>query len=267
LRRQASGSRIFTDDSFVVVTERALRLGLVLERSRNIRRNRMTPSTRNAPGAKTARILIVDDHPIVREAIAARILSHPDLHVCGEADDVADALEMVKTLRPDLVIVDLTLKSGQGLDLIKKIKAMSEETKTLVSSACDETLYAERALRAGAVGYINKQAICESIVDAVRHVLAGKMYLSRKMTERLLERAVGGAVQFKETLIESLTDRELEIFTMIGNAVSTRKIAQQLQLSVKTVETHRERIKQKLSLSNGAELSREAVRWVLENSC
>jgi DNA-binding NarL/FixJ family response regulator len=175
----------------------------------------MTPSTRNAPGTKTAKILIVDDHPIVREAIAARIVCHPDLQVCGEADDVADALEMVKALRPDLVIVDLTLKSGQG----------------------------------------------------VRHVLAGKMYLSQKMTERLLERAVGGAVQFKETLIESLTDRELEIFTMIGNAVSTRKISQQLHLSVKTVETHRERIKHKLSLSNGAELNREAVRWVLENSC
>jgi DNA-binding NarL/FixJ family response regulator len=121
----------------------------------------MTPSTRNAPGTKTARILIVDDHPIVREAIAARIVSHPDLQVCGEADDVADALEKVKALRPDLVIVDLTLKSGQGLDLIKNIKAYSEETKTLVSSAFDETLYAERALHAGAMGYINKQAICE----------------------------------------------------------------------------------------------------------
>ena len=141
--------------------------------------------------SKPVRILIVDDHPIVREGLAARIARQPDLSVCGEAEDVADALELVKTTRPDLVIVDLSLKSGQGLDLIKRIPACSENTKTLVSSMYDESLYAERALRAGALGYVNKQEMSEKIIEAIRHVLTGKIYLSPTMTERLLHRAVG----------------------------------------------------------------------------
>ena len=207
----------------------------------------------------------MDDHPIVREGLAARIARQPDLSVCGEAEDVADALELVKTTRPDLVIVDLSLKSGQGLDLIKRIPACSENTKTLVSSMYDESLYAERALRAGALGYVNKQEMSEKIIEAIRHVLTGKIYLSPTMTERLLHRAVGSPPQLAQSPIETLSDRELEIFKMIGQGKTTRQIAGDLHLSIKTVETHRENIKSKLNILNAAELSRAAVQWVMEN--
>jgi DNA-binding NarL/FixJ family response regulator len=225
----------------------------------------MNDSKGNPNTKKAARILIVDDHPIVREGLAARINRQPDLQVVGEAEDVLDALEKVKTETPDLVVVDLALKSGQGLDLIKKIKARSPDTKMLVSSMYDESLYAERTLRAGAMGYINKQEVSDKIIDAIRQVLAGKMYLSAQMTERLLQRAVGSAPALAESPVAALTDRELEIFKMIGKGMTTRHIANELHLSVKTVETHRENIKSKLNLPNSAELSREAVQWVMEN--
>src|SRR5205807_3084462 len=135
---------------------------------------------------------------------------------CGEAEDVADALDLVKTTQPDLVIVDLSLKSGQGIDLIKKIKARSPNTKMLVSSMYDESLYAERALRAGAMGYINKQEMSEKIIEAIRHVMEGKIYLSPRMTERLLQRAVGASPELARSPVETLSDRELEVFKMIG---------------------------------------------------
>jgi DNA-binding NarL/FixJ family response regulator len=214
---------------------------------------------------KTVKILIVDDHPIVREGLAARIARQPDLTLCGEAEDVADAMELVKTTQPDVAIIDLSLKSGQGLDLIKRIHACSASTKTLVCSMYDESLYAERALRAGALGYVNKQEMSEKIIEAIRHVLEGKIYLSPRMTERLLERAVGSSPQLVQSPIETLSDRELEIFKMIGQGRTTRQIAGELHLSIKTVETHRENIKSKLNILNAAELSREAVQWVMEN--
>ncbi len=138
---------------------------------------------------KTVKILIVDDHPIVREGLGARLARQPDFEVCGEAEDVADALDKVKSARPDVVIVDLSLKSGQGLDLIKRIKALDLDTKMLVASMYDESLYAERSLRAGAMGYVNKQEVSEKIIDAIRQVVEGKIYLSPRMTERLLQRA------------------------------------------------------------------------------
>jgi DNA-binding NarL/FixJ family response regulator len=216
-------------------------------------------------GRKTIRILIVDDHPIVREGLVARIARQPDLVVCGEAEDVSGALELVSTARPDLVIVDLSLKSGQGLDLIKKISAGWSSTKMLVSSMYDESLYAERTLRAGALGYVNKQEMSEKIIDAIRCVLDGKIYLSQRMTERLLQRAVGSAPQLGPSPIETLSDRELEVFKLIGKGRTTRQIAAELHLSVKTVETHRENIKSKLNVPNSVELSREAVQWVMEN--
>ena len=214
---------------------------------------------------RKVKILIVDDHPIVREGLAARLACQPDLIVCGEAEDVADALELVKTTQPDLMIVDLSLKSGQGLDLIKKVKARFENTKMLVSSMYDESLYAERALHAGALGYINKQEISDKIVDAIRQVMDGKIYLSLPMTERLLQRAIGGSPQTVQSPMETLSDRELEVFKMIGAGKITRHIAGELHISVKTVETHRENIKTKLDLANSTELSRAAVQWVIEN--
>jgi DNA-binding NarL/FixJ family response regulator len=213
----------------------------------------------------TVKILIVDDHPIVREGLAARVARQADLKVVGEAEDVLGALELVKTTHPDLVIVDLSLKTGQGLDLIKKIKVRHPDTKMLVSSMYDETLYAERVLRAGALGYINKQEVSEKIIDAIRQVLGGKIYLSPIMTERFLQRAVGSVEELPRSAVETLTDRELEVFKMIGKGMTTRHIANDLHLSVKTVETHRENIKSKLNLPNSAELSREAVQWVMEN--
>jgi DNA-binding NarL/FixJ family response regulator len=224
----------------------------------------MTAPT-TSTGTKPVKILIVDDHPIVREGLAARIARQPDLAVCGEAEDVNTALELVKSTGPDLVIVDLSLKSGQGLDLIRRIHAFSESTKTLVSSMYDESLYAERALRAGALGYVNKQEMSEKIIEAIRQVLDGKIYLSPNMTERLLHRAVGAQPQLVQSPVETLSDRELEIFKLVGLGKTTRQIAGELHLSIKTVETHRENIKSKLHIVNAAELSREAVQWVMEN--
>jgi DNA-binding NarL/FixJ family response regulator len=216
-------------------------------------------------GRKMVRILIVDDHPIVREGLVARISRQPDMVVCGEAEDVHGALDLINSTRPDLVIVDLSLKSSQGLDLIKRISSSSASTKMLVSSMYDEALYAERTLRAGALGYVNKQEMSEKIIDAIRSVLDGKIYLSQRMTERLLQRAVGSAPQLAPSPIESLSDRELEVFKLIGKGRTTRQIAAELHLSVKTVETHRENIKGKLNVPNSVELGREAVQWVMEN--
>jgi DNA-binding NarL/FixJ family response regulator len=216
------------------------------------------------PGAKKAMILIVDDHPLTREGLAAHIARQPDLEVCGEAEDVADAFEKVRVLDPDLVIVDLSLKSGPGLELIKLIKARGAKTKMLVSSMYDESLFAERVLRAGASGYVNKQVTAAKVVEAIRLVLAGRVYLSPEMTESLLQRSVGAVTPSNQNPVDTLSDRELEVFRMIGRGMTVKKIARDLKLSIKTVETHRKRIKDKLHLCNGAELSREAVRWVLE---
>jgi DNA-binding NarL/FixJ family response regulator len=216
------------------------------------------------PAGKAARVFIVDDHPLVREGLAALLAGQLDLEVCGEADDLAPALDQVKATKPDVVIVDVSLKSGNGIDLIKQLKARDADCKILVSSMYDESLYAERALRAGAMGYINKQEMPQKVLDAVRQVLDGKMFLSPAMTERMLHRAVrrGGG---PASPVAALSDRELEIFQLVGRGQTTRQIANALHLSVKTVESHRENIKTKLNLPNSAELVRQAVQWVLGN--
>ncbi|MBI1850262.1 MAG: response regulator transcription factor [Planctomycetes bacterium] len=213
-----------------------------------------------------ARILIVDDHPLVRDGLAGRISKQPDLEVCGEAADVPGALRLVASTKPDLAIIDISLKGGDGLDLIKQVRARKFETKMLVASMYDEILYAERALRAGAMGYINKQELPEDMIDAIRQVLAGQIYLSAQMRNRLLQRTVGRGPVAIRSPIESLTDRELEIFQLIGRALTTRQIAEKLHLSIKTIETHRERLKMKLKAKNAAELSRQAVAWTIENA-
>jgi DNA-binding NarL/FixJ family response regulator len=212
------------------------------------------------------KILIVDDHPMMREGLAARIGAQPDLVTCGEACDAEDALAQCKAAAPDLVIVDLSLKTGHGLDLIKQIRARDEKVKMLVVTAFDESLYAERALRAGAQGYINKQEVQENILDAIRTVLDGRRYLSERMTQRLVAQAVGGRNDSSTSdPVERLTDRELEVFTLIGRGKTTSTIATQLYLSVHTIDSHREKIRHKLNLKNGAELTQRAVQWVLEN--
>jgi DNA-binding NarL/FixJ family response regulator len=213
-----------------------------------------------------SKILIVDDHPMMREGLAARIASQPDMTVCGEACDINDALARFRATKPDLMIVDLSLKTGHGLDLIKEIRATNDEVKLLVVSAFDESLFAERALRAGAQGYINKQEVQENILDAIRAVLAGRRYLSDAMTQRLVTQAVGGKEDSSMYApVERLSDRELEVFTLIGRGKTTGAIASQLQLSVHTIDSHREKIRHKLNLKNGTELTQRAVQWVLEN--
>ena len=211
------------------------------------------------------KILIVDDHPIVRRGLVELIEEQSDLIVCGEADDAADALQMIDENPPDLLLVDISLKGMNGLELIKQLKSRDEDLKMLVSSMHDETLYAERALRAGAMGYINKNEATTTLVNAIRQALEGRVYLSNKMSERLLERVFLGQKKRDGWSIDTLTDRELEVFELIGQGLTTRQIAQRLHLSPKTVETYRDNIKSKLNLGTSSELVRHAVKWALEH--
>ncbi|MCX5660014.1 MAG: response regulator transcription factor [Planctomycetota bacterium] len=213
---------------------------------------------------RRARIVLVDDHPIVRHGLAQVIAREPDMEVCGEASNAGEAIQLISACMPDLVVVDLTLQDGDGIELIKDIKARHEPIKMLVSSMHDETLYAERALRAGAAGYINKAASREQVTGAIRQVLRGKIYLSDSVSNRLLQRVVDRNDDATQSPVEKLSDRELAVFDMIGQGLSTRQIAERLHLSVKTIETYREHIKSKLSLSKSSELVRHAVRWQLE---
>ena len=215
---------------------------------------------------KPAQVLIVDDHPAVREALAFRIGRQSDLQVCGEAADMGDALRLVADTQPDVAVVDISLKSGNGIDLIKRIKDRNEHVRMVVWSMHSESLYAERALRAGALGYVNKDQATDTIVEAIRRVLAGKVYLSDAMTERLLQRAVGGeAIAVLRSPVDVLADRELEVFRLIGAGVKTTNIAEQMHLSIKTIETYRDRIRKKLDLKDGTELAHYATQWNLNN--
>ena len=212
---------------------------------------------------RAASVLIVDDHPAVREALAHRISTESGLRVCGEAADVSEALRLVEAANPDVAVIDIALKNGDGIDLIRRIKSRDQKVRMLVWSMYGENLYAERALRAGAMGYLDKEQATGAIIEAIRHVLDGKVYLSPTMTEKLLKRSVG---QDPGRLpIDSLSDRELEVFRLIGQGVKTQAIATQLHLSPKTVETYRDRIRVKLGLSDGTELARNAFQWVIEN--
>lgn len=213
--------------------------------------------------AKRARVLIVDDHPLVREGLAARISAQPDLEVCGAAASVDEALDLIRSARPALVLIDLALQGSSGLDLIKQIRTHGRDPKILVVSAYDEALYAERALRAGAEGYINKQELQASVIEAIHTVLGGKLFTSAAVTQRLADRALARGVAPGPTL---LTDRELQVFERIGRGRTTREIAIELHLSIHTIESHREKIRLKLDLRNGTELQQRAVLWALENS-
>jgi len=212
------------------------------------------------------RVMIVDDHPVVRQGLALLIDQQPDLEVCAEADSVADAFARFTECSPDLVIIDLSLKDGSGIELIKEIKARNEHARMLVSSMHDESLFAERVLRAGAKGYISKQEATGNIVEAARQVLDGRVYLSPRMSDQMLHRLVAAGDEADRSPIDSLSDRELEVFEMIGQGLTTRQIASKLDLSPKTVETYRENIKAKLNLPNGTALTRHAVQWLLENT-
>lgn len=214
----------------------------------------------------SATVLIVDDHPAVREALAIRIAREPDSEVCGEAADLPEALDVAASTHPDVAIIDVALKTASGIDLIKRLKARNDSILMIVWSMYSENLYAERALRAGAKGYINKEKATDEIIEAIHQVLDGKIYLSPAMSEKLLGRFVGPtAVDFARPAVDSLSDRELDVFRLIGEGLTTAEIAGRLHLSVKTVETYRERIRSKLDLSDGAKLAQSAMLWVHEN--
>ncbi len=224
----------------------------------------MTSSNSGMAGPKKRKVLIVDDHPVVRRGLADVIACQPDLEICGEAADVKDALQQVKAKCPDVAVIDLALRGGHGIDLIQQIKARQDRVKMLVSSMHDETLFAERSLRAGAMGYVSKQEPTDRLLEAIRQVLRGEIYLSPRMTGRILHHVRDGGAAGEDP-IATLSNRELEVFEMIGQGMTTQQIARSLGLSPKTIEAHREKIKEKLNLRNSAELNRSAVQWGLEN--
>jgi DNA-binding NarL/FixJ family response regulator len=207
------------------------------------------------------RILLVDDHPIVRQGLAEMIDQQDELQVCGTAEDVHKALDGVGRLKPDLVIADISLKGSNGIELLKNLKIRYPRLLVLVLSMHDEALYAVRALRAGAAGYIMKQEATEKVLTAVRHVLSGEIYLSNRMERKMIHQLVGGRIARTGSPIEDLSDRELEVFGLIGQGHGTRQIAEELHLSIKTIESHRAHIKEKLNLRNATELVQHAIQW------
>ncbi|HBA84084.1 MAG TPA: DNA-binding response regulator [Verrucomicrobia bacterium] len=222
----------------------------------------MTAKTSSKAREKTAkRVLLVDDHPIVRHGLSMLIEQEPDLSVCGEADDACQALEAVKKLHPDIVLVDLSLRETSGLDLIKDLKIRHPAIPALVLSMHDESLYAERALRAGARGYLMKQQAVANIAVAIRRVLAGEVHISKAIINKMLNKVTDNAAEASLTRIDSLSDRELEVFQLLGQGYGTREIAERLHLSVKTIESYREHLKQKLEISSASELVRCAIEW------
>ena len=214
---------------------------------------------KSAPDKK--RILIVDDHPMMRQGLVQLIGVEPDLVVCGEAENAGSALDAVGTLKPDLVLADISLPGKNGLELIKDFQAIQPGLPVLVISMHDESLYAERVLRAGGRGYIMKQEGGKKLMQAMRQVLEGKVYVSEKISAEILDTLSGRRPGAEGSPMEKLTDRELEIFQLIGQGKGTRDIAQTLHLSVKTVDVHRANIKTKLTLNSASELIRYAVRW------
>lgn len=216
-----------------------------------------------APGKR--RILLVDDHAIVREGFAELINGHNEFQVCGTVATAGEALDAVAHLKPDLVVTDLSLERGSGLDLIKNLKALHPLLTVLVLSMHDETLYAERALRAGALGYVMKRAESATVLSALRTVLDGQVFLSPAMRERMLQKVVGLTPSADATGMAHLSDREMEVFQLIGQGRTTRQISKQLHLGVSTIETHRAHLKEKLNLANSTELIRRAVEWVSQH--
>jgi DNA-binding NarL/FixJ family response regulator len=211
-----------------------------------------------------ARILIVDDHPLFCEGLRRMIDRHPALTVCGQAPDAASAMKAVADLKPDLALVDISLEKTNGIDLVKCLKAKHEKLPILVVSMHDESLYAERALRAGAQGYIMKNQSIKIVRDAIFKVLAGEIFLSEKMSSSVLARLLLGKKDEPVSPVEQLSDRELEVFQMLGQGKSSREIAQDLNLTIPTIHSFRNRIKEKLQFRNSTELTLHAMQWVRE---
>ncbi len=211
---------------------------------------------------KSIKILIVDDHPIVRQGLTQLIENEPGLEVCSQAEDAPQAMSILKKIQPDIIIVDILLKDSSGMELIKDIKIRYPDIPILALSMHDESLYAERALRAGAKGYLMKSEATETVIDAIRKILDGHIYLSNNMSSRIVSKMVGlGKSSNHGSDMDQLSDRELEVFELLGNGFSTRRIAQRLHLSIKTIETYRAHIKEKLNLTDATELMQYAIRF------
>ncbi|HEV2392746.1 MAG TPA: response regulator transcription factor [Verrucomicrobiae bacterium] len=211
---------------------------------------------------KRTRILLVDDHAVVRYGIAQLINRQPDMAVCGEEENASNALSAIGKLKPDLVIADISLKDSSGLELMRNIRAQYTGLPVLVVSAHDESIYAEIAFRAGALGYLMKQEALEKVIAAIRRVLSGNIYVSDVLAARMLQQQVQGKPDLQQSPVKGLSDRELEVFQLIGQWKKTSEIAQELHLSIKTIEYYREQIKRKLNLKNSAELTQHATAWV-----
>jgi DNA-binding NarL/FixJ family response regulator len=215
------------------------------------------------PLAKKSRVLLIDDHPIVRQGLALLIDREPDLSVCGEAEGSHTAFHAVATLHPDIVVLDISLSGPDGLDVLKEIRTKTQNLPVLILSMHDESIYAERAMRAGANGYIMKQEATDKVLVAIRRILQGEVYLSERLTNTMLQQFVRGASPVKSSPLVNLTDRELEVFRLIGEGHATRQIADQLHLSVKTIESYQAHIKEKLALRNARELVQHAIEWTM----
>jgi DNA-binding NarL/FixJ family response regulator len=218
----------------------------------------------NNNGATKKKVFVVDDHPIVRQGLALLINRESDLVVCGEAEDANTAMQAVPTMRPDILIVDISLNGPDGLDLLKNMRMRYPELPVLILSMHDEGIYAERALRAGAQGYIMKQEATEKVLVAIRRILTREIYISERIANRMLQRYIGSRGAGRPASVADLTDRELEVFRLIGEGHSTRRIAEELHISVKTVESYQAHIKEKLSLRSARELVQHAIKWSVD---
>jgi DNA-binding NarL/FixJ family response regulator len=210
------------------------------------------------------KVFLVDDHPIVRERLAELIAQEADLQVCGEAEDADTALKMIGALQPDIAIVDITLKDTYGIELIKNLKERESHIPVLVLSMHEESMYGERAIRAGAKGYLNKQEASKKVISAIRTILAGDIFVSEQMKSAMLQKMAGGQRPEGRAPTDVLSDRELEVFQLLGQGLGVRQIAEMLFVSVKTVEAHREHIKQKMNFKSSSELLRYAIQYTLK---
>lgn len=210
----------------------------------------------------TTRIYIVDDHPLVRHGLSQIVANEADMEICGEAEDSPAAIRGVGEANPDAIIVDISLKGANGLELIKNLKAIHEDIPILVFSMHDETIYAQRALRAGAKAYVMKKESPSKVVDAIRKIIQGEIYVSPSVADQVLHQIVNGPGNVSTSPVDRLTDRELEVVQLIGRGLSSREVAESLHLSVKTIESHRAHVKEKLGLRNATELVQFSVQWV-----
>jgi DNA-binding NarL/FixJ family response regulator len=210
------------------------------------------------------RILVVDDHPIVRQGLTLLINREPDLVVCGEAEETMGAMHVLASARPDVLIVDISLNGPDGLDLLKNLRTTHPNLPVLILSMHDESIYAERALRAGANGYIMKQEATGKVLVAVRRILNGEIYVSDRIANNMLKHYITGSGTLRNSSIADLSDRELEVFRLIGEGHGSRQIAEELHLSIKTVESYQAHIKEKLSLRSARELMQHAIQWNMD---